>query len=215
MYRFILSVFVLIIYGLGAKMRKPVLLIGAFLSVMSSAQLVPDTEPPDVRSFRNLLTAIASGYNYYCLIPLQSGTSDVQIDNLAQNDNDVLVIGELSGGFFNMWLLSIPVQDNAILGAGELNAYDRIFLISMQPFHVQADQPIYMFGLKTRHFPTVLPTRSLELMAVRGPLGREFIVGVTPDGTVHYPVFGRKFGFFDVESRSVIKEDGVVLEELR
>ncbi len=188
--------------------------MGALWAVVSSAQMpnAGENPPPDIQSFSDLLTAVAAGYNHYCMVPLQFGVSDIQVDNLAHYQNHVLVIGELPDGSFEQRLERISVQGSAILTAVEIEVYDRLFLISMQSFHVQSSQALHLLGLKTRHLTTVAPTRPLDLLPVRGPDGEDMILGKTPDGTVFYPVFGYKYGVFD-ENRGIVIQEGEAVRE--
>ena len=164
--------------------------------------------PPDVGS-KTLPQSLAAGVNYYSLVPVRHGVSDLHIDNLAQHANDVLLVGENERGQRETQVLNIKQEDSHIIEKGDLSQFDHVYLISMQPFHVQAKDPIMVFGMRTRHFTTVTPTRSLELVEVENEIGRKFIVGVTPDGDVHYPAYGFKFGTIDRMSRIITHKNGL------
>ena len=159
--------------------------------------------------------AIASGVNYYSFIPLKEGPSALLIDNLAQRNNDILLVGEDHKGNRISQVLNLESLGDMRVSKFMLAGFKHVYLISLQPFHVQSEKPMNVLGLKTRHFTTVSPARRLELMQVEDGMGKTITVGVTADGVAYYPVFGYKFGRYDAEARFIEKKDGMLYEVIR
>ncbi len=199
-------------------MKCGVLIPLLFTAAVAAAQQNdrPSDPPPDIdgRDQRSLSQTIASGLNYYTFIPLSSESVSLRVDNQSKHVNDILLVGEDGEGNRVSEVLRVKEQDSLSLSEDLFDRFDHIYLISMQPFHVYSEEPIEVLGLKTRHFATVAPSRSLEFVQVENALGKTFLAGVMPDGSVHYPVYGYKFGEYDANTKSIYKENGAVYEVL-
>jgi len=198
-------------------MKHGVLLLVIFsFSLAAQVNDRPDEPPPDVdppeRS--NLPQTIASGLNYYSFVPLSSEGAVLRVDNQSERQNHILMVGETAAGDRESEILILSEADSLSLPEELSDRFIHIYLISMQPFHVSSDRPIDVLGLKTRHFTTVAPTRPLQFLSVENTFGKTFLAGVMPDGSVHYPVFGYRFGVYEREAGAVMRDNGAIYEVL-
>ena len=184
---------------------------------MVMAQPIDDRSPwipPPEFSASTLPQTIASGANYYSFIPLSSGAVTLSIENLTTYPNDILLVGDDGAGNRETRILKIKNEGTLSISKEDLDHYDHIYLISMQPFHAQSNTPVSVLGMSTRHFTTISPSRHLELRMVENTQGKSFMVGITPDQDAHYPVYGFKFGMFERESQTVSRTNGTTYDVL-
>ncbi len=199
-------------------MKKLILFLTLISTTIILAQPIDDRSPwvppPDMSS-SNLPQTIASGVNYYSFIPLSSGAVQLRIENLTTYPNDVLLVGDDGSGNRETRILKVKAEGFLTVAREDLESYDHIYLISMQPFYAQSDTPVSVMGITTRHFTTITPSRHLELHLVENIRGKGFMVGVTPDLDVHYPVYGFKFGSYDRENKTINRENGSTYDVLQ
>ena len=174
----------------------------------------PPIPPPTVQG-SSLPQTIASGVNYYTYIPLEDSTNQIRIDNMSQYPNDLMLIGEFDKGNRETRILQVEGEGALDLNRDDIKDFKHLYLISIQPFHAQTREPVLVFGMKTRHFATVTPSRRLELMPVENSMGKVFMVGITPDGNVHYPVYGYKFGEYDSERGVILRPNGMIFDPVK
>ena len=184
-----------------------ILCLGVLLSISMGALLAQPADirpdiPPEIDE-KTLSESLASGANYYSFVPLHSGKSTLLIHNQSQFPNDILVVSDRGKEMRKSRVLSLKPFGTYHLPAGSLAQVDRLYFLSIQPFQVESEKPLAVFGMKTKKFNTLSPNRQLELLSVDNLLGKRLMVGVTPDGDVHHPVYGMKIGVMSREESSV------------
>lgn len=189
-------------------------LIG-FLGIAQDEEPLDSTAPPPSARSSSVSQMIGSGTNYYAYIPTDNEDSSLDVGNLSVNNNTILIVGEDEGGYQTKHTIVVDAQEEFTIPASLVENYKHVFLISLQPFSVKSEKFLRVFDLNTRLFNTVSPQRHLELVEVEDPMGESFIVGVTPDGGAHYPVYGVKVGQLDRERNVLMKPNGIVLDLLR
>ncbi len=188
-------------------MKMQLVLLFLILNAISVvAQPDMDEDIPDGAS--TLSETLANGVNYYVYVPLLSGSATLRLDNLSQLPNNILLFGDDGQGNRERLVLEVKEQSTYILMESKLRNFMHLYLVSLQPFHVQAEKPLNVMGVRTRHFTTVTPSRNMNLVLVENAMGKAIVVGVTPDGVAHYPVYGYKFGTYDARARTITRPNG-------
>ena len=200
-------------------MKKAIVLFVIFPITFAFAQLTDPFDPPRPNETQpippsTLPQVLASGANYYSYIPITIERPDLIIDNQSQFVNNVLLVAQDYTGQYITHILEIDSSSSFTIPEHYFKDHENIYLISMQPFHVYSKRPVRVLGLSTRHFTTMTPSRQLELIPAENSLGKIYMIGVTPDGNAHYPVYGMKFGTYDQDAKIIEKYDGEILEAI-
>ncbi len=166
--------------------------------------------PPPAAASTNILELISTGGNYYAYLP--TGQVDYQIQNLGSLEATLWIVTLKDDGSQQGRTVQIESGKTVAVQGEWLDSNARVYMVSLQNFRVTTSKPVKLVGPATNQLSIVKPETPLRLRRMETLSGQVITVGIDHENIAHYPVFGKVIGALDKDDRSIIMEDGAILE---